>query len=416
MDVPYRSKLQFPFALLARANSVKVAALSNEEVADMGAGSRRLVMVIVISALATTAQTAADNQTWRFAVSGDSRNCGDVIMRGIQQGVQRDQATFYWHLGDLRAIFEVDEDLQRMVEVNKPAHFYISDYENAAWDDFIKNQIDPFGDLPFYLGIGNHELIPPKNRDQFIEQFADWLDQPSLRAQRLADNPADHVLRTYNHWKKGAIDFISLDNASLDQFDDTQLKWFKGVIDRDAADPAIRTVVVGMHKALPFSISCDHSMNESGEGERSGLVVYHRLLDLHNLSQKHVYILASHSHLFMDGTFNTNYWLNNGGVLPGWIIGTAGAQHYRLPKNSIDANASAEGVYGYLLATVHPDSTIDFVFKEVKERDIPEDIRKIYSDGWVHKACFEDNEKKDIPEEKGYCAAVAAPVHLQPAH
>jgi hypothetical protein len=375
----------------------------------MAAHSRRLAIVIVICALPAAAQTAADNGTWRFAVSGDSRNCGDVIMAGIRDGVKRDQAEFYWHLGDLRAIFEVDEDMQRIAEVSKKP-YNVSSYESAAWDDFIKNQIAPFGDLPFYLGIGNHELIPPKNRDQFIEQFADWLDTPQLRDQRLADNHADHRLRTYYHWIQGGIDFVNLDNASADQFDSDQLKWFNTVIDRDAANPAIKTVVVGMHKALPYSISCDHSMNESGEGERSGLAVYHRLLDLQNVSQKHVYVLASHSHFFMDGTFNTNYWLKNGGVLPGWIVGTAGAQHYRLPKNSADAKASAENVYGYLLAMVHPDSTIDFAFKEVKEDDIPEDVRKTYSKDWIHKACYVDNARKDIPEEKDYCAAVADPV------
>ncbi len=377
----------------------------------MFAHSRRLAIVIVICALSATAQTASDNETWHFAVSGDSRNCGDVIMRGIQAGVKRDQAAFYWHLGDLRAIFEVDEDVQQMVKINKPEHFYISDYEGMAWDDFIRNQIVPFGDLPVYLGIGNHEMIPPKNRDQFIEQFADWLDTPQLRDQRLADNHANHRLRTYYHWVQGGIDFINLDNASADQFDGDQLKWFKALIDRDAANPAIRTVVVGMHKALPFSISCDHSMNESGEGERSGVAVYHRLLELQNVSQKHVYLLASHSHFFMDGTFNTNYWRNNGGVLPGWIIGTAGAQHYRLPINSSDANASAENVYGYLLATVHPDSTIDFSFKEVKEDDIPDDVGAAYSKDWIHKTCYIENANPKVPEEKDYCAAVADPVH-----
>jgi hypothetical protein len=371
--------------------------------------SRRMLMFVVICTCAASAQSGSDNQTWRFAVSGDSRNCGNVIMRGIQEGVKRDQAAFYWHLGDLRAIFEVDEDMQRMAEVKKTP-FTITGYENVAWDDFIQNQVVPFKEIPFYLGVGNHEMIPPKTRDQFIEQFADWLDTPQLRDQRLADNHADHRLKTYYHWVQGGIDFINLDNASADQFDSGQLAWFRGVIDRDAANPEIRTVVLGMHEALPYSISCDHSMNESGEGERSGVAVYRRLLDLQNVSHKHVYVLASHSHFFMDGIFNTNYWIKNGGVLPGWIVGTAGAQHYRRPKNSTDAKASAEGVYGYLLATVHPDSSIDFVFKEVKEEDIPNDVRETYSKEWVHKACFEDNSHPGVPEEKGYCAAVAEPV------
>jgi hypothetical protein len=52
-------------------------------------------------------------------------------------------------------------------------------------------------------------------------------------------------------------------------------------------------------------------------------------------------------------------------------VGTAGAQHYRRPPNYTDAKESAEQAYGYLLATVHPDGTIDFNFKEVKQDDIP---------------------------------------------
>ena len=112
----------------------------------------------------------------------------------------------------------------------------------------------------------------------------------------------------------------------------------------------------------------------------------------------------------MEGIFDTNYWLKNGGVLPGWIIGTAGAQRHRLPKNSSDAKASADNVYGYLLATVHPDGAIDFAFKEVKEDDIPDDVRKAYSKDWIHKACYVENARKDVPEGKAYCAAVADPV------
>jgi len=388
--------------------TVRVARQWNQGVTGMLAKVQRLAAVIVICAISAIAQNSDDaNQTWRFAVSGDSRNCGDVIMRGIQQAVKREQAVFYWHLGDLRAIFEIDEDMQRIAELNKTP-FTIISYENAAWPDFIKNQLEPFGALPVYIGMGNHETIPPKNRDQFIEQFADWLDTPQLRDQRLADNRADRRLKTYYHWTQGGIDFVTLDNGSAEQFDQAQLAWFNALMDRDTVNPEIRTVVVGMHKALPFSISCDHSMNESGEGERSGVAVYKRLLALKK--QKNVYILASHSHFFMDGTFNTNYWSNNGGVLPGWIIGTAGAQHYRLPKNHADAKASAENEYGYLLATVHPDKTIDFEFKEIKEDDIPDDTRTLYGKEWIHKICYEDNAVKDVPQEQGYCAAVAEPV------
>jgi hypothetical protein len=375
----------------------------------MFANARRLTTVIVICSFAAMAQTR-DKDAWHFAVSGDSRNCGDVIMPAIADSARGAGAAFYWHLGDLRAIFKIDEDMQQMAKV-KNTPLTMEAYQKAAWDDFIQNQIAPFQDISVYIGIGNHETIGPRNRDQFVGQFADWLDTPQLRAQRLKENPADHRVKTYYHWIDKGIDFITLDNATPEQFDQDQLKWFKSVINRDAADSAIRTVVVGMHQALPYSIACDHSMNETGEGERSGLLVYHELLDLQNVSKKKVYVLASHLHVFIAGTFNTNYWLSNGGVLPGWIVGTAGAQRYRLPKNSAtDAKDSAEGKYGYLLATVHGDGTIDFAFQEVKENDIPKHVREMYSEAWIHQACYVENAKTEIPEETGYCAAVADPV------
>lgn len=120
--------------------------------------------------------------------------------------------------------------------------------------DFDDQQIDPFADIPVYLAIGNHELVSPKTRADYLEQFADWLDSPTLRAQRLRDDPHDHKLRTYYHWIQGGIDFISLDNASTDQFDDAQLGWIEQTVARDETDGTVHAIVVGMHDALPDSI------------------------------------------------------------------------------------------------------------------------------------------------------------------
>ena len=75
-------------------------------------------------------------------------------------------------------------------------------------------QMAPFGDLPVFLTPGNHETIPPATRDGYLIQFADWLDVPLLRQQRLKDDPQDHKLCAYYHWVKGNVDFIALDNAS----------------------------------------------------------------------------------------------------------------------------------------------------------------------------------------------------------
>ena len=53
-------------------------------------------------------------------------------------------------------------------------------YQRRAWNDFVENQVAAFDGTPFYVGIGNHEVIPPKTEDAFKRQFADWLDQPAL--------------------------------------------------------------------------------------------------------------------------------------------------------------------------------------------------------------------------------------------
>lgn len=308
--------------------------------------------------LALAAPLAAQSGAWKFAVSGDSRNCGDLVMPAIAAGVHHNDAAFYWHLGDFRAIYTFDEDLE------KPLN--IITYETTAWPDFIAHQLKPFGNIPVFLTPGNHETIPPATRDTYLEQFADWLTAPAIREQRLTDDPADHLLRTYYHWVEHGIDFIALDNASRDQFDDAQVKWFHAVIKRDEANTAIHAIVVGMHAALPGSFGGDHSMNDWPLGQTTGRDIYETLWRAQSTAHKHVYILASHSHFFMPEVYNTTPWKNK--VVPGWIVGTAGAVRYRLPANA--PAGSMTDVYGYLLATVQPDGAIDFAFQKLTFDDL----------------------------------------------
>jgi len=345
----------------------------------------RVAVFLLLTPAALTLAAQAEER-WNFAVSGDSRNCGDVVMPAIAAGVHHDQASFYWHLGDFRAIYDFDEDYKQQ-STTPPV---IIDYQQAAWNDFIQNQLVPFADTPIYLAIGNHELFPPKTRHDYLIQFADWLDTPELRRQRLKDNPTDHRLHAYYHWQRGGVDFITLDSASPDQFDSDQLTWFESVLAADQKDSSIATIVVGMHEALPDSISIDHSMSNSAQGIATGRQAYTDLIKLQQSTKKNIYILASHSHYFMDGTFNTEYWRNNGGVLPGWIIGTAGAVRYALPVNAKDAKAAKTNVYGYLLATVKPDRSIDFKFHELQENAVPPGVVSRFSQGFVHQ-CFAAN-------------------------
>src|SRR5258708_4725576 len=314
-------------------------------------------------------------EAWRFAVSGDSRNCGDIVMPAIADAARKAQAQFYWHLGDFRAIYTFDQDLLALrARDNSKPPMNFDEYLSVAWDDFIQHQLAPFGSLPVFLGIGNHELVAPKTRQEYVAEFAEWLDAAPIKQQRLRDNPADHRVRPYYHWIQDGIDFIVLDNASPEQFENGQLWWFESLLRRDADDADIPAIIVGMHAALPGSIADSHSMSDSPNGKRSGQRAYGDLLRFREGSHKPVYVLASHSHFYMAGVFNTEYWRTHGGVLPGWIIGTAGAERYTLPPDMTGATEKKEHVYGYLLATVRPKEekgdVVQFDFKELSEQDL----------------------------------------------
>jgi Calcineurin-like phosphoesterase len=325
-------------------------------------------------------------------------------MPGIAAGVRTDKAQFYWHLGDYRANYDFDQDLLADSDY-RGKHLTISDYQRIEWQDFITHQINPFGDTPVYLGIGNHELVAPKTRADYLQQFADWLDSPSVRAQRLHDDPNDHMLRTYNHWIEGGVDFISLDNASYDQFDDAQMAWIERTLARDESDANVRSVVVGMHDALPDSISTGHGMNESAQMERSGRRVYQDLLVFRDKTKKYVYVLASHSHFIIEDVYNDLCHPKPETVLPGWIVGTAGAVRYRLPPNLGGAKQAKTDVYGYLLGTVQPNGEVRFAFKEVTREHIPMLVVERYGTKQVQ-ACFEENKSPYAPAGPS-CPAVA---------
>jgi hypothetical protein len=168
------------------------------------------------------------------------------------------------------------------------------------------------------------------------------------------------------------------------------MTWFEKTLQLDLANPHIHTIVVAMHEALPDSISENHAMDQFAAGIESGRRVYADLLKAQNEAHKRVYVLASHSHYFMDGIFNTPYWREHGGVLPGWIIGTAGAVRYALPPEKVDAKAAATNVYGFLLGAVQPTGEIDFTFHQVNESDVPPAVVETYKPDFVH-WCFAEN-------------------------
>jgi hypothetical protein len=325
------------------------------------------LLVFAVSGFAVAfAGAQAAHSPWTFAVSGDSRNCGDFVMPAIAAKVKAENDAFYWHLGDFRWMSSIDQDLESMLPAG--THLSKPEYEQRAWDDFLQHQIAAFGSFPVFLGRGNHENVKPMTREGYIAKFSSLLTRPEIAAQRTADGDSGDVEPWY-HWARNGVDFITLDNASHDEFSDAQLRWLRGVLDRDlAANSGIHTIVTGMHEALPHSVSSDHGMDDWDLGIHTGELVYTWLFDA-QAAGKHVYILASHSHYYSPNIFDTPYWKqHSSNVVPGTIIGSAGAHRYQLPKGA--DKASKTNIYGYLQGTVKADGTIDFALHELSEADL----------------------------------------------
>lgn len=318
----------------------------------------------VSSAGVAAAQSASS--AWSFAVSGDSRNCGDFVMPAIAAKVKAESDAFYWHLGDFRWLSQPDQDLQAMQPGG--AKLARPEYLPLAWDDFLTHQMTSFGSMPVFLGRGNHETVD-RSREDYIAKFRSFLTRPEIVAQRKADGDESAPVETWYHWTEHGVDFITLDNASHDEFSDAQLKWLRSVLDRDLKpDSGIRAIVAGMHEALPHSTSSNHAMDDWDMGLQTGELVYTWLFDA-EAAGKHVYSIASHSHYYSPNIFNTPYWKQHSSrVLPGWIIGSAGAHRYTLPKDA--DKSSLTDIYGYLRGTVHADGTIDFALEQVSEDDM----------------------------------------------
>jgi hypothetical protein len=350
--------------------------------------------------------SGSQNTSWYFAVSGDSRDCGDLIMPKIAQSIadnkQNAPVEFYWHLGDLRAIYRFDCDMAMLRDPAfkcPPDKFPATtteaqeDYLSAAWPDYINSQIRPFekAGVPFYVGIGNHELIPPKTRNQFRDQFKEWLTKPTIQAQRASDRAqgiASNDGDTYFHFIWKGVDIIYLDNANIYDdadpkrpqdpgFTEEELTWLDQVLKRDEADPQIKTVIVGMHAALPESSSKDHAMDRNCASFCNGKRAYQRL-SLTQSRGKKVYVMASHSHYFEEYIYDTPE--HNGRGLPGWIIGTAGAEQYR-----------SEIRYGYLLVEVTPDGALHNSFQRVYGDSAPKGPEGLT------RFCFADNIRRSAP-------------------
>ena len=146
-----------------------------------------LPLSAALPALAQGPATTGAAAPWYFALSGDSRDCGDLIMPKIARAIADDRAApaaFYWHLGDFRRMFGPDCDVVKRARPdwdckNRPEEQLgwdeMNRYLDLAWDDFIARQIEPFAPTPVFLGIGNHELGAGRSRADIRRRFQRWL-------------------------------------------------------------------------------------------------------------------------------------------------------------------------------------------------------------------------------------------------
>jgi hypothetical protein len=368
----------------------------------------------LLAARALAAPPPEPPESWAFAVSGDSRDCGDVVMPKIawdvENGPAAPRAELYWHLGDYRRMYGPDCDLVnkwvpgwdcRTRPLGELPPGLVSRYLDAAWDDFVERQLSPFTKTPVFLAIGNHELYGT-SRDDVRRRFRPWLAANELHAQRNADAARGLYATetsTWSHWVRKGVDFITLDNAE-GSFPPAQIAWLTKILAADASDDSIRAIAVGMHATLPHSTARSHAMDSSCAGLCSGQQVYDLLFRAQNQTgppekRKKVYVFSSHSHEFAENVYDTPEHF--GQVLPGWIVGTAGAEQFRETIR-----------YGYLRVEVLPDGSLRPVFREVGPDSPP--AASGPEGPSLTDFCFKQNRTKPSSDAlKGDCACGAAP-------
>ncbi len=340
----------------------------------MGVLSLGLAGIVPKAGSAQVAGGGSAGGSWYFAVSGDSRDCGDVVMPRIAALIAKNNRQkpvgFYWHLGDFRRMYEPDCDILRRTDpaadcsshrkAGKPGSPMMHEYLQKAWPDFIERQLKPFGSTPVFLAAGNHELYGGRHADDYRHAFQRWLTQEPIHSQRLSDYPGGgEEGEPYYHFVLRGVDFISLDNSG-GAFGETQIKWLNLVLKRDLEKEEVLAIVVGMHAALPGSSNAFHAMDTACASFCDGNTVYDSLAKA--AQSKKVYVFASHSHRFAENVFGGR----NGTVLTGWIVGTAGAEQY-LSKGTSEWPAIR---YGYLEVEVSPEGVLSPRFQEIG-RDSP---------------------------------------------
>jgi 3',5'-cyclic AMP phosphodiesterase CpdA len=272
-----------------------------------------------------------------YAAGGDSRDDAAGVIPWAFGEARRRQVAAFLYLGDMELSPELDGNFRT----------------------------DDLGGIPFYPVLGNHEI---KLFGAFavhwkvLDALSQAHDEREFRKRFLwkTCTPVQSAFRdkvVYSTDLPGGVHFVALDNVSQKGFGEEQHGWLAADLERAHANPLVRHIVVGMHKALARNGVTTHSMDEDCP---QGLEDTEWALPLFKATGVEL-ILASHEHLYAK--------FEQGGI-PAYITGGLGAPlhtasgpaaafHHFLVLDVTDAGISVEAVPFRGDPTPTPESTDD---------------------------------------------------------
>jgi Calcineurin-like phosphoesterase len=222
----------------------------------------------------------------RFLVGGDSRDdTAHVIPWAFGEAKARGAAAFLF-LGDMELSPSLDTHFQKELALLAP--------------------------IPFYPALGNHEVevfgVLPIEHASLERRFSE-------RFLHTRETPVTSSLEgkvVYAVDLPGGVHFVALDNVSAKGFGADQLTWLAHDLERARGNPAVKFIIVGMHKPLAKNGVTTHAMDADGA---SAIADSDAALALF-IKAKVDLIVASHLHELVEFT--------QGGIR-GYITGGLGA-------------------------------------------------------------------------------------------
>jgi 3',5'-cyclic AMP phosphodiesterase CpdA len=193
------------------------------------------------------------------------------------------------------------------------AFFFLGDMElTPQLDEHFRSALPLLGPVAFYPALGNHEVkwfgFASIGHDAAESAFKSrFLDTPLTPIHTSIPNKV-----VYGVTLAGGVHFVALDNVSQAGFGKDQLAWLDADLARARQDPAVKHIIVGMHKPLAKNGVTNHAMDADGAGAVADSDAAIATMAKYGVSL----IVASHVHAF--AAFKTS-------GIPTYISGGLGA-------------------------------------------------------------------------------------------